>query len=137
MSSCCLAGATARWGFGGTGRVATTACATTPSMGCGTGEKEIFDGVDTSLRSLLTFDPQLLRRWGGLDGSTQLWSRTSKAMADGGEARPCAVDDGLNALARSLSLAAMNLHENARSRYFRSRTEERSLRRRDVPRSAS
>jgi LmbE family N-acetylglucosaminyl deacetylase len=80
-------------------------------------EREIFDGVDTSLRSLLGFAPNAPAALGaGLDRITAAVAEARKALAAGGEAAAVApLTTGLNALreVRS-SLASLNLPEQAR-----------------------
>ncbi|MEO7132946.1 MAG: PIG-L family deacetylase [Vicinamibacterales bacterium] len=80
-------------------------------------ENEIFDGVDTSLRSLLAFAPGAPAELGaGLDRITAAVADARKALSANGEAATVGpLTAGLKALrdARA-SLAAMNLADNAR-----------------------
>src|SRR5262245_51502080 len=80
-------------------------------------EKEIFDGVDTSLRSLLTFAPGAPASLGqGLDRVTAAVADARKALANGGEnATVAPLTAGLKALRDvRASLASMNLTDSAR-----------------------
>ena len=80
-------------------------------------EKEIFDGVDTSLRSLLAFAPGAPAELGaGLDRITTAVVDARKALSAGGEAATVApLAAGLKALRDvRASLPAMNLPEAAR-----------------------
>jgi len=80
-------------------------------------DKEIFDGIDTSFRSLLTFAPNAPASLGtGLDKIASAVAEARKALAAGGEAAAVApLTAGLSALreVRS-SLASLNLPEPAR-----------------------
>jgi LmbE family N-acetylglucosaminyl deacetylase len=80
-------------------------------------EKEIFDGVDTSLRSLLTFAPGAPPALGaGLDRISGAVAEARKALAAGGEHAAIApLSAGLAAVreVRAL-LASLNLPEHAR-----------------------
>ena len=80
-------------------------------------EKEIFDGVDTSLRSLLAFAPGAPAELGaGLDRITAAVADARKALSASGEAATVApLTAGLKALRDvRASLASMNLADNAR-----------------------
>jgi LmbE family N-acetylglucosaminyl deacetylase len=80
-------------------------------------ERELFDGVDTSLRSLLTFAPSAPADLGaGLDRISAAVADARKQLASGGEAAAVApLTTGLTALrAVRASLASMSLPENAR-----------------------
>lgn len=80
-------------------------------------EKEIFDGVDTSLRSLLSFAPSAPAELGaGFDRITAAVVEARKALSASGEAATVApLTAGLRALRDvRASLAAMNLSEAAR-----------------------
>ena len=80
-------------------------------------EKEIFDGVDTSLRSLLSFAPTAPAELGaGLDRITAAVVNARKALSAGGEAATVApLTTGLKALRDvRAALATMNLSEAAR-----------------------
>ena len=80
-------------------------------------ENEIFDGVDTSLRSLLSFAPAAPAELGaGLDRITAAVGEARRALSAGGEAATVApLTAGLKALRDvRASLAAMNLSEAAR-----------------------
>jgi len=80
-------------------------------------EKEIFDGVDTSLRSLLRFSPAAPAAFGtGLDRITSAVVEARKALAaGGGGAAVVPLTMGLRALREvRASLAAMELSEPAR-----------------------
>jgi LmbE family N-acetylglucosaminyl deacetylase len=80
-------------------------------------EKEIFDGVDTSLRSLLSFAPSAPAELGaGLDRITAAVAEARAALKSGGEAAVVApLTTGLKALRDvRASLASMNLPEPAR-----------------------
>jgi LmbE family N-acetylglucosaminyl deacetylase len=79
-------------------------------------EKEIFDGVDTSLRSLLGFAPSAPPSLGaGLDRVTAAVADARKALAATGQAATIApLKAGLVALRETrAALAAMNLAESA------------------------
>lgn len=80
-------------------------------------EKEIFDGVDTSLRSLLSFAPGAPAELGaGLDRITAAVADSRKALSGAGEnATIVPLTAGLKAL-RDLraSLASMNIPESAK-----------------------
>ena len=98
-------------------------------------EKEIFDGVDTSLRSLLAFAPNAPAELGaGLDRITAAVADARKALSAGGEAATVApLTAGLKALREvRASLAAMNLPRDARvtKSISGSRRRNRSSRRR-------
>ena len=80
-------------------------------------EREIFDGVDTGLRSLLSFAPGAPAELGaGLDRITAAVVDARKALAAGGEAAAVTpLTTGLKALREvRASLASMNLAENPR-----------------------
>ena len=80
-------------------------------------EKEIFEGVDTSLRSLLTFAPNAPASLGaGLDKIASAVAEARKALAAGGENATIApLSAGLTALREVRgSLASLNLPENVR-----------------------
>jgi LmbE family N-acetylglucosaminyl deacetylase len=80
-------------------------------------EKEIFDGVDTSLRSLLTFAPNAPASLGaGLDRIAGAVDEARKALGAGGENATIApLTAGLAALREVRgSLASLNLPEQAR-----------------------
>jgi LmbE family N-acetylglucosaminyl deacetylase len=86
-------------------------------------DKEIFDGVDTSFRGLLTFaaasaeaSASQAALGAGLDRITAAVAEARKALASGGESAAVApLTTGLNALREvRASLSAMNLPENAR-----------------------
>jgi LmbE family N-acetylglucosaminyl deacetylase len=80
-------------------------------------EKEIFDGVDTSLRSLLSFAPSAPPALGeGLDRVSTAVAEARKALASGGEnATVAPLAAGVKALrAVRASLASMNLPEAAK-----------------------
>ena len=80
-------------------------------------DKEIFDGVDTSLRSLLTFAPGAPASLGaGLDRISSAVAEARKALAAGGENATIApLTVGLTALREvRASLASLNLSEAAR-----------------------
>ena len=80
-------------------------------------DKEIFDGVDTTFRSLLSFSPSAPPALGtGLDKISSAVAEARKALAAGGENATIApLSAGLSALreVRS-SLASLNLSEAAR-----------------------
>jgi LmbE family N-acetylglucosaminyl deacetylase len=95
--------------------------------GVARGEKEIFDGVDTSFRSLLSFAPPafaetsagkqaLVDLAAGLDRISAAVADTRKQLSSGGEAATVApLAAGLKALRDvRASLASMNLPESAR-----------------------
>jgi len=80
-------------------------------------EREIFDGVDTSLRSLLSFVPQAPPALGaGLDRITAAVVEARTALSAGGQAAAIApLTTGLKALRDvRAALASMNIPENAR-----------------------
>jgi LmbE family N-acetylglucosaminyl deacetylase len=80
-------------------------------------EKEIFDGVDTSLRSLLNFSPAAPPGLAaGLDRITTAVAEARKALGAGGEAAAVApLTAGLKALREVRdSLPSLNLSEDAR-----------------------
>ena len=85
--------------------------------GVGRPDREVFDGVDTSLRSLLTFAPGAPGALGaGLDRITAAVVDARKALAAGGEAAAITpLTTGLAALREvRASLASMNIPESAR-----------------------
>ncbi len=85
--------------------------------GVGRTDPEVFDGVDTSLRSLLTFAPAASAELGaGLDRIGAAVAEARRAMADGGEAATVApLTRGLKALREVRAwLAASALPEAAR-----------------------
>ncbi len=80
-------------------------------------EKEIFDGVDTSLRSLLSFSPAAPPALGeGLDRVSAAVAEARKALQSGGESATVApLAAGLKALREvRASLASMSLPEAAK-----------------------
>jgi LmbE family N-acetylglucosaminyl deacetylase len=80
-------------------------------------DKEIFDGVDTSLRSLLAFAPSApAELGGGLDRISASVAEARKALAAGGEAAAVApLAAGLKALRDvRASVASMGLSEEAK-----------------------
>ena len=80
-------------------------------------EKEIFDGVDTSFRSLLTFAPSASGALaGGLDKITAAVADARQALASGGQSATIAPLTGGLAALRDVrnSLASLNLPESAR-----------------------
>ena len=80
-------------------------------------ERAIFEGVDTSLRSLLTFSPSAPPVLGeGLDRVSAAVAEARKALASGGEGAAVApLAAGLNALREvRASLASMSLPEAAK-----------------------
>ena len=80
-------------------------------------EKEIFDGVDTSLRSLVSFSPSAPPALGeGLDRVSAAVAEARKALASGGGSATVApLAAGLKALREvRASLAAMSLPETAK-----------------------
>jgi LmbE family N-acetylglucosaminyl deacetylase len=85
--------------------------------GVARGEKEIFDGVDTSLRSLLSFAPSAPPALGeGLDRISGAVAEARKALASGGEnAAVAPLAAGLKALREvRASLASTSLSETAK-----------------------
>jgi LmbE family N-acetylglucosaminyl deacetylase len=85
--------------------------------GVARGEKEIFDGVDTSLRGLTRFAPNAPATLGaGLDQVSSAVADARKALSSGGEGAAVApLTGGLKALRGvRASLASMNLPEEAR-----------------------
>ncbi len=85
--------------------------------GVARGEKEVFDGIDTSLRSLLSFAPGAPAEFAaGLDRISTAVADARKQLASGGEAATVApLTVGLKAL-RDLraSVATMNLRDSER-----------------------
>jgi LmbE family N-acetylglucosaminyl deacetylase len=113
-----LPASTGGGGFGGPGGVRNYRLRDTVlEGGVARAEKEMFEGVDTSLKSLLSFAPGAPAALGaGLDRITAAVADARKALSSGGEAATVApLTAGLKALrdARA-SLASINLPEDAR-----------------------
>jgi hypothetical protein len=107
-------------GFGGGGPAGVRAYRLRDSVlegGVARPEKEIFDGVDTSLRSLLSFAPSAPPALGeGLDRVSAAVVEARKALASGGESATVApLAAGLKALREvRASLASTSLPETAK-----------------------
>lgn len=113
-----LPASTGERGFGGPGGIRGYRLRDTVlDGGVARTEKEIFDGVDTSLRSLLTFAPNAPAELGaGLDRITAAVVDARKALSTGGENAAIApLTVGLKALRDvRASLASMNIPEGAK-----------------------